>query len=76
MVLVSGGPSFVRQLWGGGINRDRKEVLMSVGVNTVSSWLAYVRWQPQNHLRQNLYIRNYPSNDNKLQQTHKIINNV
>ena len=29
--FVSGSPSFVRQLWGGGINRDRMVVFMSVG---------------------------------------------
>ena len=30
LFFVSGSPSFVRQLWGGGINRDMTEVFMSV----------------------------------------------
>ena len=29
--FVSGSPSFVRKLWGGGINKDMMTVLMSLG---------------------------------------------
>ena len=42
-ITVSGSTSFVRQLWGGGINSDRTAVLMSVGYRVIhfrnGSWI-------------------------------------
>ena len=34
--FVSGSPGFSRHLWGGGIDRDRKAVLMSVGYRVIN----------------------------------------
>ena len=49
--LVSGSPSFARQLWGGGINRDRMAVLMSAESRVRNFRVRHGYWQLVNHHR-------------------------
>ena len=44
-------PSFVRQLWGGGINRDRTEVLMYVGYIVRNFSVIHRSWKIVHHHR-------------------------
>ena len=48
---MSDSPSFVRQLWGGGINRDRTTLLMSVGYRVRKSRGRHGYWQLVHHHR-------------------------
>ena len=48
---MSGSPSFVRQLRGGGINRDTKAVLMSVGSIVRKFRGRHGYWQLVHHHR-------------------------
>ena len=48
---MSGSPSFVRQLWGGGINRDRTAVLMSVGYRVIKFRGRHGSWRLVHHHR-------------------------
>ena len=49
--FVSGSPSFVRQLWGGVINRYRTEFLMSVGYRFIKFSGRHGSWQLVHHHR-------------------------
>ena len=47
--FVSGSPSFVRQLWRGGINRDITSVLMSMGYRVRYFRGRHGSWRPVHH---------------------------
>ena len=51
LFFLSGSPSFVRQLWGGGINRYRTEVLMYVGSRVRNLRGRQRYWRLKNHHR-------------------------
>ena len=49
--FVSGNPSFVRQLWGGGISRDRTAFLMCVGLRFRNFRGIHGSWKLVHHHR-------------------------
>ena len=49
--LVSGSPSFVRQLWGRGINRDMTSVWMYVGYRVINFRRRHGSWWIVHHHR-------------------------
>ena len=48
---MSGSPSFSKQLWVGGINRDRTAMLMSVGSRIRNFRVRHGHWQLVHHHR-------------------------
>ena len=56
--FVSGSPSFVIPLWGGGINRDRKEVLISVGYRVIKFRGRHRSWRLVHHHRVGVMTKN------------------